>query len=97
MKSHYAQKRDDNEKDIIKDLTRAGAFVQQITQGAGVPDLLVGFRGTWFLIEIKDGNKVPSKQKLTEPQQKWFDSIEGIAPAYVANSTEQALKIIGAI
>ena len=37
--------------------------------GGGVPDLLIGHRGTNFLFELKDPDKPLSKRKLTKAQK----------------------------
>ena len=68
-----AAKVDDNQKDIVKALRAIGATVRIVTQGEGIPDLLVGFRGHTVLMEVKDGNKPPSARKLTEAEQKFFE------------------------
>lgn len=68
-----AQRRDDNEPDIIKALRAIGCLVVAITQGKGVPDLLVWspFLGRLVLLEVKDGRKVESAQNLTTSQVEW--------------------------
>jgi len=60
--------------------------------GQGCPDILVGKHGVNILMEIKDGSKVPSAQKLNERQVKWHEAWNG--NAYVVNSIEAALTII---
>jgi len=87
-------KKDDNQDEIVEALRKAGCSVA-ITSHAhsGFPDIVVGFRGVNYLIEIKDGNKYPSQQKLTEAQVKFHDTWFG--QISVANSVEQALKAVG--
>jgi hypothetical protein len=48
----FARMRDSNEKEIIEALKRAGASVTSLN-GTGVPDLLVGYKGATFLLEVK--------------------------------------------
>ncbi|MHC4753292.1 MAG: hypothetical protein ACYTFW_25940 [Planctomycetota bacterium] len=62
--------------------------------GNGFPDIVVGYRGRNYLIEIKDGSKPPSKRKLTSDEREWHDTWRGAV--YVANNTDEALEIIGA-
>ena len=50
----WAESRDGNEKEIIKALVKAGATVQKMTGGNGRPDLLVGYRGQDFKLEVKN-------------------------------------------
>lgn len=68
---------DANQQEIVKALRSVGAYVRVITQGDGLPDLLVGYRGVTLLMEVKDGSKPPSAQKLTEAEQKFFDAWTG--------------------
>jgi hypothetical protein len=70
-----------------------GATVRVITQGDGLPDLLVGYNGHTILMEIKDGNKPPSARKLTDNEQKFFDEWKG-GPLYKVESVDQALDIL---
>jgi hypothetical protein len=55
--------------------------------GDGCPDLLVGFKGANFLLEIKDGLKSPSKRRLTPDQQNWHELWVGQV-AIVTNCAE---------
>lgn len=85
---------DANQAQIVSALLLAGASVQSLAAvGKGVPDLLVGFRANLFLMEVKDGQKTPSRQKLTDAQVEWHRSW----PVEVVNSPEAALRAIGAI
>lgn len=68
---------DDNQDQIVKALRAIGATVRVVTQGNGLPDLLVGYRGQTVLMEVKDGKKPPSARKLTEAEQKFFDEWRG--------------------
>jgi hypothetical protein len=92
-----AAKIDANQDAVVSALRAAGATVQSLAAvGKGVPDLLVGHQGQTFLIEVKDGKKVPSARQLTEDQVKWHSEWKGGLLA-VAEGPEQALKIIGVI
>jgi hypothetical protein len=64
--------------------------------GAGVPDLLVGFRNHTILIEVKDGAKVPSARRLTPDQLVWHGKWQGGALA-VVDGPESALRVLGVI
>lgn len=87
----YAARIDANATDIVKALRKAGAFVRIITQGDGIPDLLVAFQGRTILMEVKDGNKCPSARKLTEAEQLFFDNWIG-GPLVIVTSVEDALE-----
>ena len=64
-----ASKTDANQSEIVAALRAIGASVHDTSAvGRGFPDLVVGHRGRNFLIECKDGAKVPSARKLTPDQ-----------------------------
>ncbi len=86
---------DANQGAIVDALRAVGATVQPLaTLGDGVPDLLVGFRLANYLLEVKDGEKVPSARKLTEDQELWHGAWRG--QKQVVNSVDEALQAIGA-
>lgn len=88
-----AAKTDSNQNEVVTALRAIGASVQSLAAtGKGVPDLLVGYRGINYLMEVKDGNKVPSAQKLTIDQEHWHSLWRG--SVHIVNSTNQALKIL---
>lgn len=61
---------DANQAAIVRDLRKMGASVLILSGvGEGCPDLLVGFRGSNWLFEVKDSNQPPSKKRLTEDEQ----------------------------
>ena len=86
-----AAKVDANQREVVAALRDAGATVQLLhAVGEGCPDLLVGYRGKNYLLEVKDGRKPPSAQKLTPPQEIWHRDWR-----VVVNSREAALGAIG--
>jgi len=88
-----AAKIDANQIEVVTALRQAGASVQSLAAtGKGCPDLLVGYQGINYLMEIKDGNKVPSAQKLTIDQEHWHSIWKGAV--HVVKSKEEALKIL---
>ena len=85
---------DANQSEIIDALRKAGCSVSPTSQaGEGFPDLVCGFRGVNYLLEVKDGNKIPSKQKLTPKQRKWHE--QWLGSVSIVNSVEQAFKAVG--
>ena len=83
------RKPDANEAAIVTALRKLGATVVRLESPlAGVPDLAVGFRGRWHLMEVKT-----AKGPLSEAQQTWHASAS--APVAVVRSVEQALAAIG--
>ncbi len=91
--SKYARRIDENQNEIVIALRKCGAYVRIISQGDGIPDLLVGYRGYTILMEVKDGDKVPSKRKLTEAEEAFFKDWRGGMLAIV-NDVEEALDIL---
>ncbi len=89
----YANRIDANQGRIVEALRSAGAFVRIVTQGDGIPDLLVAYRGVTILMEVKDGDKPPSARKLTEAEQKFFDEWTG-GMLVIVNSAQEALEIL---
>lgn len=84
-----AARRDKNEPAIVEALVRAGATVVPLS-ATGAPDLLVGFRGQTYLLEVK-----AEKGKLTPDQLAWHMEWEGY-PVKVVRSIEDALTAIKA-
>jgi hypothetical protein len=50
-------------------------------------------RGTNLLIEIKDGQKVPSARKLTPDEAAWHQSWRG--QVAIVESVDDALRLVG--
>lgn len=91
-----AAKADDNQRAVVSALRGVGATVMHLHRvGMGCPDLCVGWRGVTYLLEVKDGDKPPSQQKLTPVQEEWHAGWKG--HAVVVNSPQAALAAIGAI
>lgn len=69
---------DGNQKEIVEFLRANGVSVAITSQlGKGFPDLVCGWKGKSFLLEIKDGNLTPSKQKLTPLEELFKKSWRG--------------------
>ena len=92
-----AAKIDANQEAVVSALRAAGASVQSLAAvGKGVPDLLVGYKGKTLLMEIKDGRKPPSAQRLTEDQLTWHGAWKGGSLA-VVDGPESALRMLGVL
>jgi hypothetical protein len=78
---------DANQAQIVSALRAAGAYVWIISLPV---DLLVGFNGHTFLVEVKDG----PRKRLTGLQQDFFDNWSGSTLARI-DGPEAALRMIG--
>ena len=68
-----AARTDDNHSEIVSALRGCGCLVQSLAAvGKGVPDLLVQRNDVLYLLEVKDGNKPPSRRLLTPEQEKFL-------------------------
>lgn len=84
---------DDNQKQVVTYLRGKGISVSVTSgMGKGFPDLVCGYKGKNILLEIKDGNKVLSAQKLTPEQRIWHD--EWVGQIDVVNTCETALAAV---
>ena len=89
--------RDANELEIVRALETVGATVQRLNE-SGCPDLLVGYGGADYLLEVKLplGARGGSKDRiLTDRQQEWWREWRGAEPNIV-RTEEEALFVIGA-
>ena len=85
----YAARVDQNQTQIISALRAAGAYVWII----GLPvDLLVGYKGHTFLVEVK----TTSKKRLTALQADFFENWSGSTLARI-DCPEAALRMIGVV
>lgn len=87
---------DKNQPDITAALRSVGASVEFLhTLGQGVPDLLVGYRGCNYVLEVKDGSLPPSQKRLTPDEKDWHDKWRG--KVHTVESVDEALTAIGAL
>ena len=94
MARHLTHKPDANQSEIIDGLRSLGATVVSLSNvGGGCPDIVIGYKGVNYLVEIKDGNKPKSERELRAKQHAFFDSWKG--QVEVATSLDECLKIIG--
>lgn len=93
-----SKRTDGNHSEIVSGLRAVGAFVQSIASvGRGCPDVLCAYRGKWFVAEIKDGNKSPSRKRLTTAEEVWHEQVGDRAPIYIWESLEEALAVISSV
>jgi Holliday junction resolvase len=82
-----AAKRDANERPIIDALEMVGATVVQLSE-KGAPDLLVGYQGRTYLLEVKG-----THSGLTRDQEVFHEAWRG-RPIHVVRTPEGALTVV---
>jgi Holliday junction resolvase len=89
-RTRYRSRVDQNQKDIMRELRRLGATVIDASGvGRGFPDLVVGYQGRTFLLEVKNPER---KGVLNLLQEKFFEDFRG--EAYVAGTVDEAIEIL---
>lgn len=92
MPTRRAARRDANEPEIVEALETAGAAVERLNcSTGGVLDLLVGFRGMLYLLEVKT-----DQGRLNAAQRAFLKKFKG-TPCFVVRNVYDALQAIGAI
>lgn len=85
----YANRTDANQGEIIQALRQVGASVQPLTRVKdGCPDILVGFHGCNYLMEIKT-----DEGRVTPDELTWFQRWNG--QAEIVKNISEALRVIG--
>jgi len=85
----HAKRVDANQDAIVQVLRNAGAYVWIISLPV---DLLVGYKGHTFLVEIK----TDAKKRLTALQDDFFNNWSGSTLARI-DSPDAALRMIGVL
>ena len=85
-------KPDANQGRIVQVLEEVGCSVQDLHEvGGGCPDILVGFHGVNYLVEIKT-----AEGKVNKKQVIWHAQWKG-QPVHLIRSEGAALEMIGYI
>jgi hypothetical protein len=85
---------DSNHAEIIKALRKIPNLSVFSTHevGKGFPDIVIGYKGINYLIEIKDGNKPPSARKLTDSEVKFHQDWRG--QIKIVNNLDEVLNLL---
>jgi len=85
-----AARRDENEGEIVAALRVVGALVFPIS-AKDIPDLLVGWRGCWHVVEVKSEDG-----ELTKGQERFaaLARASGL-PHHEVRSIEEAFRALG--
>jgi hypothetical protein len=94
---------DQNQAEIVRGLRATGCTVVSLaTLGRGAPDVLCGYRGTTYLLEIKRPDlrdHAPDNLRETvrlREQAEWRAKWRG-GPVHVVYSVDEALAAVGAL
>lgn len=88
---------DANHKEIIVGLRKYPVLSVFSTHmvGKGFPDIVIGYKGINYLVEIKDGAKSKSRKKLTEDEIKFHSSWNG--QIIIAENIDDVLRLLNII
>lgn len=89
----YNSKVDKNQAEIVKTFRSMGATVLHTHTLKNCFDILVGYKGINYIVEVKDGSLPPSKRRLTEGEQKFKDTWRG-GKYYIIESVEDAIEML---
>jgi hypothetical protein len=85
----YRQKLDENHRAIVSAFRYCGAHVGDLSNaGGGIPDLVIGFRGVLFLVEVK------TPKGALSPKQKEFFALWSEYPTLVIRSVDEAMDVM---
>lgn len=91
MSFRRAAKVDANQSEIVKAFRDLGWYVLIISQLKNCCDIIISKSGQTIAIEIKDGNKPPSQQKLSDGELKFKN--EWLGDYELVNCFEDVIKI----
>ena len=84
-------KSDHNAREIVEALRKIGAvvwFIEAAYGRAGLPDLLVGYKGRTYLLEVK-----MRKGRVSDEQRKFFETWPG-GTAAIVHDVDEALGVL---
>lgn len=87
--SRYANRRDENEKDIVAALESFGCSIFRLDRPV---DILCGYQARNYLFEIKNPHKPKADQKKTKAQRAFFDAWKG--QVRVITTAAEGIKVI---
>jgi len=85
----FRQKLDENHRAIVATLQYNGALVGDLSNaGGGIPDLVVGYRGVLFLVEVK------TLKGALSPKQKEFFAQWSEYPTLIIRTVDEAMDVM---
>ena len=94
-----ANRKDKNHNAIVAALRNADAMVKDMTGDESIGfDLLVGYCGGLYMLEVKDGDQPPSRRRLTPNEKKTQADFARVGlTVYLVLDEDEALSAIGTI
>lgn len=90
----YAASVDVNQTAIVRGLRAAGCTVWITSAlGKGAGDIVAGFRGRNYIMEIKRPELRGKKRELTPLEQEWISEWRGQVD--VVHDLDEALRVVG--
>ena len=87
-----ASRVDQNQTEIVKAFRRMGYSVKSLAAvGDGMTDLLISKKGLNVLVEVKNGTKPPSEQRLRPKQEVFHSDWQGLRA--IVNDVQGALDL----
>ena len=83
-----AERVDANQPEIVAMYRQMGCSVKHTHTLKGFVDLVVGISGHNALVEVKDGTKPPSAQKLTDAEFRFHEGWRGNPPVIVRSAAD---------
>lgn len=88
--------KDNNHDEIAHALQDIGAAVMDTSSlGDGFPDIIVGFRGEVYLIEIKNDKTAYGKKGLNKKQVEFHAKWAGYV--HIVRSIDEAYRLVGVL
>ena len=100
---------DKNQPEIVEGLRRIGAKVKPVHQLKKFCDIMVGYRGKLFMMEIKSGDDLPKKYskmtkkekrsyleaKLSEGEKECMEAFQSVGVVYhIVSTLDEAISIL---
>jgi hypothetical protein len=93
-----ARRKDANHNELVQAAREVGAEVLELYKLPGALDCLIGYRGSLYLVEIKDGSKPASRRALTPPEVETIRRFQAVGVrVVVATDVDSLLRGIGAV
>jgi hypothetical protein len=94
MTRKYGAKKDANHNEVVEAFKALGADVLDTSNlGGGVPDLIIGCRNAWHLVDVKNPNTGYGRRGLNKRQKEWALAWKG-GPVYLISTVEEAADLV---